>query len=57
MGYTLYNPVFDTCPWNPDNLNYKTYGFSYWVAQSGGEDEEEVDWNEDICDGDIEIYI
>ena len=54
---TLFISVFDTCPWNPAYLNYKTYRFSYWVAQSVGENKEEVDWNEDVCDWDIEIYL
>ena len=57
IGYTLYISVFDTCPWNPDNLKSLTYEVSSWVAQSEGENEEEMDWNEDLCDGDIEIYL
>ena len=54
---TLFISVFDICPWNPAYLKSLTYEVSSWVAQSGGENEEEVDWNEDLCDGDIEIYL
>ena len=29
LCYTLFIAVFDKCPWNPADLNYKTYRFSY----------------------------